>query len=775
MIELKEFQQLAADQIASRYGDYWADPVEAGTKRNRRTIPFVQMLASITASGKTIILADAVASIAEEQPVKPVILWLSKGKVVVEQSLANLQAGGKYHHLVQNCEVRTLAEFDTDELTDSDRAFIYFATVGTFNHRDQANSTLNIYKSDIDTTDQRTWDKLKERLGSDGYRRPLVVVYDEAHNLSDLQTNLLFDQQPSAFLLASASMRLPERMGNEIDVLKREKAWTDAELITEVDARAVADSGLVKTTVQLVGYNTPMEDAVGGLIADMHATAQEAESYKLPSRPKAIYVCGTNMVAGNALQPDDPRRPFAERQAPPILIWRHLTEHLDIDPADIAVYCSLKVDKEFPLPEEFTLFRGGDKDYERFIAGDYQHIIFNLTLQEGWDDPYCYFAYIDKSMESRVQVEQVVGRLLRQPGTKHYAADRLNTAHFYVRVDRNQVFETIVDEVQRRLNSEAPIVRIVKAKSSDDRPVEYPPIEQRFLPDVALNGEAAAKPIAKILSELHDYRSDTTNTVAEGKRVVVTRKVGARGEGRAQWEDFEQSAAVLARWIFVRNVRALYPAAQGAVPTHDPRFDAEIGVGSAAEASIRSLAAKVVDAFIEHAVVEQSPVEGDAVGPVVARRSDVVPYANALHGGYAGLNGFEAEFARSLEEIDDCVWYRNPSQSGFRIPLVSLGRTRNFFPDFLVWHGGSVFAVDTKGEHLVADDARRKLFGISTIGADEPLAVRLVSHGTWSKHVKRTSAQGFTIWGWNTTNGELQVSHEDSAGKLVRALLGVPH
>lgn len=772
MIELKDFQQAASAQIAARFGEYATDPAEAGTRANRRMIPFVQMLASITASGKTIILADAVAAIAEEQPVKPVVVWLSKGKVVVEQSLANLQAGGKYHHLIQNCEVRTLAEFDLDDLAETDKSFIYFATVGTFNHRDQATSTLNIYKSDIDTTDQTTWDKLKERLDGKGNRRPLVVVYDEAHNLSDLQTDLLFDLHPAAFLLASASMRIPERVATEIAMLKREKGWDDSDLITQIDAKAVAESELVKPIVQLAGYNTPMEEAVASLHEDYAAAADEARLYGLADAPKAIYVCGTNMVAGNAMQPDDPRRPFAERQAPPILIWRYLTEQLDIDPSDIAVYCSLKTDKDFPLPDSFTLFSGGDKDYQRFMEGGYHHIIFNLSLQEGWDDPFCYFAYIDKSMESKVQVEQIVGRLLRQPGTKLYPAERLNTAHFYVRVDKNHVFESIVDEVQAKLNSEAPGVRVIKSKSGAERPIEYQPLKERHLPEVALNAVAAEKPIAALLKQLHDYRDDTTNTLAGGKRVIVTRRVGEHSDGSAEWEDYEHSCAVLARWIFVRAIKGLFPAALGAAPTDDPRFDATIGLGSRAETEVRALAQSVVDAYVEHTEVEQSPVEGDPVGPVMARPADVRQYKHALHGGYAGLNGFEHEFAQALGDVD-CDWCRNPSQSGFRIPLVTLGRTRNFFPDFLIWHGGRVFAVDTKGEHLIADDARRKLFGIDHHGNADPLYVRLVSQGRWNKDVVRQDGAGYTLWGWNSNRGELKVSHADDLKGTLALLFAV--
>ena len=71
----------------------------------------------------------------------------------------------------------------------------------------------------------------------------------------------------------------------------------------------------------------------------------------------------------------------------------------------------MKFDKDYPPPADFVHFKGGDADYANFVAGDYRHIIFNLGLQEGWDDPECYFAYIDKSMQSNIQVEQVIGRV----------------------------------------------------------------------------------------------------------------------------------------------------------------------------------------------------------------------------------------------------------------------------------------------------------------------------------------------------------------------------
>jgi type III restriction enzyme len=141
-----------------------------------------------------VILAAAVADIAAGLAVAPVVLWISRGKVVVEQSYANLAEGGQYHHLLQDANVRPLSEYDKTDVAESLRPLVYFATVGTFNQKDKELGRQLIYKSDIDTTDQSTWDSLKERRTVEGISRPLLVVYDEAHNLSEQQTDLLLER-----------------------------------------------------------------------------------------------------------------------------------------------------------------------------------------------------------------------------------------------------------------------------------------------------------------------------------------------------------------------------------------------------------------------------------------------------------------------------------------------------------------------------------------------------------------------------------------------------
>lgn len=772
MIELLEFQRTAADSIADRYAEYWEDPAITGRRNAPRAVPFYQSLSSITASGKTVILAAAVAEIAAGLPIKPVVLWISRGKVVVEQSYSNLAEGGRYHHLLGEADVRSLGEYDKTDVAESARSLVYFATVGTFNQRDKDQGSRLIYKCDIDTTDQSTWDALKDRLDGLRRRRPLLIVYDEAHNLSDQQTDLLLELEPQALLMASATMRLPARLAVEIQELKVKTGHDDAWLITQVDARAVADAGLVKSTVLLAGYKSPMEETLDALLEDLKQAEVDAGVCGMVGRLKAIYVSQTNIVEGDAYKTDDPRQPFAQRQAPPILIWRYLVEHHGVDPDSVAVYCTLKFDREYPPPDEFRLFKGGDNDYQEFASGDFQHVIFNLSLQEGWDDPLAYFAYIDKSMESRVQVEQIIGRVLRQPGLRHYPAERLNTAHFYVRVDRNAVFDSLIDEVGQRLKSDAPTVKLVTTSPGKPKPTELPPREEREVPGTGYDTTEAITPIKQLIEQFSDYRGDSRNTRGEGARRLVTRTVGVDATKEEQWESYRRSNVLSARWLFTREVRRLFQNALGVAPTTDAKFDALVGVGSPAHAHIQTLARQVVDAYLDNVYLRQRKPDPYRVGPQLVRTDEMVSYQHSLHEGYDGLNQLERNFAAALDRVGS-PWCRNPSRSGYGIPLITPGTTSTFYPDFLVWHSGDVFAIDTTGGHLLPEKAARKLLAIKApVGATTQIVPRFVSQGRWlaSPSLTQQDGDGFTVWELSPNQERRAIQFDDIDSAVARAL-----
>ncbi|CAH0197080.1 hypothetical protein SRABI98_01910 [Microbacterium sp. Bi98] len=761
-LELFQFQQDAASQMADRYVEYNAEPVVMGRRGSAREVPFYQALSSITGSGKTAILAQAVNEIVAMSEIPPVVLWLSKGKVVVQQSYANLEDGGKYSHLLPDITVRLLSEYDPEDVAHAKQGLLYFATVGTFNQKDRETSNLKIFSTDVDTIETTRWEALKERATSGGQRRPLVIVYDEAQNLSDQQTTLLLEQQPSVFLLASATLRFPAQFDADvIQPLRSQADYTDEDLITSVKSSTVVASGLVKGIIKLDGLNAPMQETIADMLADMRDAESSASAERLGFAPKAIYVCNTNVLADDATQTDDPKQPFDQRQAPPIEIWRYLTDQCGIPADEIAVYADLRTHKDFPLPSDFALFNSGERDYDEFVAGDYRHIIFNKTLQEGWDDPAVYFAYVDKTMESKVDITQIVGRVLRQPGATHYEADRLNTAHFYVRVDRNDIFKQIVDDVRNGLGGNAPEVRILTSPPGAEAPISLLPKESRSVPRAGVDNSATEKPVQTALNKLNDYTHDSVNTRGAGRRRTVTQAVGSDDAIDSEWIKFEQSNRVNARWVFRREVARRYRPALSMIDTDDQRFDAKVGIGSRAYASLADNAAEVVDEYLRHAVVKQLKPNQYEIGSTLVRRGSMETFKHALHEGYDGLNDLETAFARALDDTG-LTWARNRSQTGYKIPLVSLGSTVWFFPDFIVWSGDKVICVDTKGEHLVETDARRKLLTIQPHkDMTNTIEVKFVTEGTRKPDGTPDGKEGFSLWELGSGQALRALPHDD--------------
>jgi type III restriction enzyme len=99
-------------------------------------------------------------------------------------------------------------------------------------------------------------------------------------------------------IVASATMKRPARVVDELNQLKAE-GWTEDDLITVVDPKAVAESGLVKSTVLLDGYQAPMEETIDAMIADFRVVEAEAQTAVLGPL-KVIYVSKSNIVEGTA-------------------------------------------------------------------------------------------------------------------------------------------------------------------------------------------------------------------------------------------------------------------------------------------------------------------------------------------------------------------------------------------------------------------------------------------------------------------------------------------
>jgi len=764
MFELKGFQSTAAKTISDRYAYFAGHPYRP--RKGDRPRPFFQALSALTGAGKTPILAEAVAQLRSHFPCEPIIFWMSKARPVVAQTYANFSAGGKYSELVSGFQVIQVSQLNPTVIDDSSVPLIVMATTGLFNNKDQSEGSLNIYKQDNDTFGNTSpWERLIQRSDR-GRRRPLIIVYDEGHNLSEQQADLLAELEPDAYLLASATLTLPGNFSKAI--IQPMKLWVEESsddregfrslhaldtsgavdpqlfITTAVDSPSVVDAGLVKKAIQFDGTTAAMHNNIDALLHRMQLIQNEIDVRGLGFKPKSIYVCKTNIADDG--ERDDHTKPFHQRQAPPIRIWRYLVQDKGIDPQDIAIYASLKF-SDTNLPDEVNLFSKGDKDFDTFSSGDYHHIIFNLSLQEGWDDPACYLAYIDKSMGSKIQVEQVIGRVLRQYGAKHYDSALLNSAHFFLRVDNQRVFSSAIGAVKTKLQREGAPIEIIGNYSNVGSGAEDLAPREIDVPlcHVNVDADAACQRIASLVEDFPTFVEASVDTI--GRATAATETVELKrpdaNSNEPEWQPTGETNPVRLRWLVTTALRERSSRALAVTDLKGSKFDVRVQIHSTANKHAEMLANTIAEAFYQHAELVYESVRPFTFGTVRVQKQ-APAFTNSLYARYSDFNRFELPFAQALDRSGE-VWHRNPSNGGFSVPLLTQGETSSFFPDFIVWKSGLVYCIDTKGKHLLTDAVARKLFNIQEDGRTRVL-VRFVSQGRQTDLRQKATKGGYTVW-----------------------------
>ena len=758
-------------------------------KKGETPRPYFQALSAITGAGKTPILADAVSQLRAHFGCEPIVFWMSKAKSVVAQTYANFSPGGKYSGLIDGFRVVNASELNPNLISDSTTPLLVLATTGLFNNKDQAAGQLNIYKKDADLFgNQSPWERLIER--TDGkQRRPLVIVYDEAHNLSEQQSEILSELEADAFLLASATLTLPENFNRS--VLQHIRLWVEDAgdkamfdklgavdergdvsakmfITTAIDSKAVVDAQLVKKGIQFDGTTSTMETCLDDLIVRMGLLQDEIDARRLDFKPKAIYVCKTNITDDGGR--DDHTKPFDQRSAPPIRIWRHLVEEKKIDPKTIAIYANLSF-VEGNKPDEVNLFSKGENDFDNFSAGDFQHIIFNLALQEGWDDPACYLAYIDKSMGSSIQVEQVIGRVLRQPKATHYDNALLNSAHFFLRVDSKPVFEDSIRKVKAKLQSEGSPIEITSnyggsgVGAEDIQPKEGIDVK---LCHVHADAEAAHEAIAEIISQFPTFVEGSENAVGQAHTAteVVDLTDLEVDSGKTAWVEAGHTNPVRLRWFIESALRVRSKGAKAATDFQLKKFDVRVQINSIAHKQAVKVASEIVSAYYELTELVYESMRPFEFGAMRVPKN-AVAFDNGLYERYAGFNKFELPFAQALDTVG-LPWHRNSSNGGFYIPLLSEGDTAAFFPDFIMWKGDKIFCLDTKGGHLLSDAVARKLFDIQEDGKTR-IQVRFITEGKQTALRAKPLPGGYTVW--KMKSGSPTAIHFDDLDKAIKECL----
>ncbi|MFB5190682.1 DEAD/DEAH box helicase [Alicyclobacillus fastidiosus] len=396
VVKLFDFQQEAVNRLLESAIDYF----KSGPDRlEGRNVPYVGQLKAVTGARKTPIMAKLIGQLGP-----CIVLWTTKFGSVVDQTVANLRSGGKYHQLFGTSQIEVIKfteipsyEQWRDILDRSQGITVLVSTVAAWNSTEK-DDRLNVHRVSQDWGNVSRWEQLRTHRS-----RPLWVVYDEAHNSTSDQVELLDELEPSGFFVASASP-VQGKLHKYLTTLSDE---TRRRRIVPVSTREVVEAELLKSTISLADYESSAEDMIGDVVARRGELEKKLVLQQSSTVPKAIYVVEASNSKGT--------------ESRPVYIWRTLIK-LGVSPREIAICTNTK-----DLPKDAIRVNSVNQ-----LSDEFTHIIFNKKLQEGWDDPSVYLCYFDGKTGSAVRIQQVIGRALRQPGAKHLQDEDLNTAFFFV-------------------------------------------------------------------------------------------------------------------------------------------------------------------------------------------------------------------------------------------------------------------------------------------------------------------------------------------------------
>lgn len=368
--DLKPFQLRAAAELATLIAEYPSERFRRYDPNTGELLPFLCRLQAITGAGKTPILCKVAQIIG-----RGIILWTTNRGAIVSQTLTNLQAYGKYGELLpKGTSVRlinSLSAADWEGLVEqTDGLTILLSTVASFN-RDDDKLKLHQRLPDGSTP----W----EMLGRTNKRRPLYIFYDEGHGATEKQFIKLRELSPKAFLLASASP-LPEDLQDLLSGRghdERVQSLRDRTVV--VPTQEVVEAGLLKRRLVFVDCSTTQMDAV----QEAQVQWQMLNGLLAPQGevPIACFIVNETMRG--------------------VDVWENLVE-LNVPKSRIAVHLNqasaVMVDRHGTLDglrDTYTGKRADAKSPEHLKMEGYTHIIWNMTLREGWDEPLAYVAYID--------------------------------------------------------------------------------------------------------------------------------------------------------------------------------------------------------------------------------------------------------------------------------------------------------------------------------------------------------------------------------------------
>lgn len=415
-----------------------------------------------TGGGKTYLAAKSVALVNNRLLLTEhsVILWLVPSKAIRDQTLAGLrQLDHPYHAALREAGPVTVIDLDEAKVltrsTLETSTVVIVATRQAFQVGDE--EIRKVYESSgalMHLFDGLAPEQKAELLtDAEGkttpyslanvlrLRRPFIIV-DEAHNS---RTELAFDTL--AKFRPSGIMELTATPDTET---------TPSNVLHSVSAVELKREEMIKLPIQL----------------ETEPDEQKCLAMALDQREQLGILATKDHAAGAPYL-----RPLVLIQAEPKSSTKE-TRH--------AEWVKRELIENHNVPEEEIVIATGSERGLDALEGEYpggifsdkcpvKYVITQKALAEGWD---CAFAYVLVSMagvKSATAVEQLLGRILRQPQAAHRAHAALNRSYAYVvSKDFGETAETLRDcLVQSAGFNRQEAVEFVAAKKPEQAKLDF--------------------------------------------------------------------------------------------------------------------------------------------------------------------------------------------------------------------------------------------------------------------------------------------------------------
>lgn len=377
-----------------------------------------------TAGGKTFIACNALRTIFESMPSeKPkVVAWFVPSDTILKQTYKNLNdPDHPYRQKIDSHFGGAVRVIDKESalfgqgITPTEikeQLTIFVLSVQSF--ATNSKDGRRVYRENENLAEHVTTYQYAEKIIEKADETALiqviaqlnpVIIIDESHNFeADLRMDMLNDINPSFILDLTATPRKKSNIVSFVDAIKLKRA------------------NMVKLPV--IVYNHKDTNEV--LASAIHLQRSLEEKAKIQEQNGGRYI-----------------RPIVLFQAQP----KTDDDNITFDKIKTQLI-------EIGIPEEQIKIKTASKDEIKNLDlmskdCEVRFIITINALKEGWDCPFAYILASLANKSSRVDVEQILGRILRQPYAKKHEEEFLNLSYVFT---ASQNFRDTLENIIKSLN-----------------------------------------------------------------------------------------------------------------------------------------------------------------------------------------------------------------------------------------------------------------------------------------------------------------------------------